>query len=89
VGEAEFRFHTRRDYMSILRLIEDTFNVAHLALRHANADDSMEFFDFSTGPPRRVCVLTPPLLVMHSASMSGAQLRTAVCLSGSHPHFSA
>jgi phospholipase C len=50
--------HTTRDYTSILRLIEDRFNVAHLTLRDANADDMMEFFDFSAGPQ----LLTPPVL---------------------------
>lgn len=50
--------HTTRDYTSILRLIEDRFNVAHLTLRDANADDMMEFFDFSAGPQ----LLTPPAL---------------------------
>jgi phospholipase C len=53
-----FVSHTTRDYMSILRLIEDRFNVAPLTLRDANADDMMEFFDFSGAPP----LLTPPTL---------------------------
>jgi phospholipase C len=52
-----FVSHTTRDYTSILRLIEDTFHVAPLpSLRDANADDMMEFFDFSAGPQ----LLTPP-----------------------------
>ena len=50
--------HTTRDYTSILRLIEDTFNVSPLTLRDANADNMMEFFDFSAGPR----LLTPPPL---------------------------
>jgi len=53
-----FVSHTTRDYTSILRLIEDRFNVAPLTLRDANADDMMEFFDFSGAPP----LLTPPTL---------------------------
>jgi phospholipase C len=53
-----FVSHTARDYTSILRLIEDTFNVPSLTLRDANADDMMEFFDFSSVPP----LLTPPTL---------------------------
>jgi phospholipase C len=53
-----FVSHTTRDYTSILRLIEDRFNVAPLTLRDSNADDMMEFFDFSGAPP----LLTPPTL---------------------------
>lgn len=53
-----FVSHTTRDCTSILRLIEDRFNVAPLTLRDANADDMMEFFDFSGAPP----LLTPPTL---------------------------
>jgi len=53
-----FVSHTTRDYTSILRLIEDTFNVTHLTARDANADNMMEFFDFSAGPR----LLTPPPL---------------------------
>ena len=53
-----FVSHTARDYTSILRLIEDTFNVPALTLRDANADDMMEFFDFSGVAP----LLTPPTL---------------------------
>jgi phospholipase C len=53
-----FVSHTARDYTSILRLIEDTFNVPPLTLRDANADNMMEFFNFSGGPP----LLTPPTL---------------------------
>lgn len=53
-----FVSHTTRDSTSILRLIEDRFNVAPLTLRDANADDMMEFFDFSGAPP----LLTPPVL---------------------------
>jgi phospholipase C len=57
-AKPSFVSHTTRDYMSILRLIEDRFNVTPLTLRDANADDMMEFFDFSSGPP----LLTPPTL---------------------------
>ncbi len=53
-----FVSHTSRDYTSILRLIEDTFNVPSLTLRDANADNMMEFFNFSGAPP----LLTPPTL---------------------------
>ena len=58
-----FVSHTARDYTSILRLIEDTFStssnpVKPLTLRDANADDMMEFFNFSGAPP----LLTPPML---------------------------
>ncbi len=53
-----FVSHTARDYTSILRLIEDTFNVPSLTLRDKNADNMMEFFDFSSGPR----LLTPPPL---------------------------
>jgi phospholipase C len=53
-----FVSHTTRDYTSILRLIEDRFNVPPLTLRDANADDMMEFFDFSGAAP----LLTPPIL---------------------------
>ena len=49
--------HTWRDLTSILRLIEVRFGVASLSARDANADDMMEFFDFST--PHW---LTPPPL---------------------------
>jgi phospholipase C len=54
-----FVSHTTRDYTSILRLIEDTFiNPANLpagtnpwlTLRDQNADNMMEFFNFSAGP---------------------------------------
>ena len=53
-----FVSHTARDYTSILRLIEDIFKVQSLTLRDANADNMMEFFDFSAGPR----LLTPPPL---------------------------
>lgn len=53
-----FVSHTARDYTSILRLIEDTFHAPSLTLRDANADNMMEFFDFSGAPP----LLTPPTL---------------------------
>jgi len=58
-ARANFVSHTTRDYTSILRLIEDTFvNPGNLpagtnpwlTLRDQNADDMMEFFDFSAGP---------------------------------------
>jgi phospholipase C len=57
-AKPSFVSHTTRDYTSILRLIEDRFNVAPLTLRDANADNMMEFFDFSGVPP----LLTPPTL---------------------------
>lgn len=57
-AKPSFVSHTTRDYTSILRLIEDTFNVASLTLRDANADNMMEFFNFSGAPP----LLTPPTL---------------------------
>jgi phospholipase C len=57
-AKPSFVSHTTRDYTSILRLIEDRFNVAPLTLRDANADNMMEFFDFSGVPP----LLTPPIL---------------------------
>ncbi|HJT70468.1 MAG TPA: alkaline phosphatase family protein, partial [Terriglobales bacterium] len=53
-----FVSHTTRDYTSILRLIEDRFGLQSLTLRDANADNMMEFFDFSGAPP----LLTPPTL---------------------------
>jgi phospholipase C len=49
--------HVWRDYTSILRLIEDRFNVAPLTARDAAADNMSEFFDFSS--PQ---LLTPPPL---------------------------
>ena len=57
-AKPSFVSHTARDYTSILRLIEDRFNVPALTLRDANADNMMEFFDFSGAPP----LLTPPTL---------------------------
>jgi phospholipase C len=53
-----FVSHTARDYTSILRLIEDRFHVPPLTLRDANADNMMEFFNFSGAPP----LLLPPTL---------------------------
>jgi len=53
-----FVSHTTRDHTSIIRLIEDRFNLQALTLRDANADNMMEFFDFSGAPP----LLTPPTL---------------------------
>lgn len=53
-----FVSHTARDYTSILRLIEDTFHLAPLTLRDKNADNMMEFFNFSGAPP----LLIPPSL---------------------------
>jgi len=55
-AKPSFVSHTTRDYTSILRLIEDTFSVAKLTARDNNADNMMEFFDFSAGPR----LLTPP-----------------------------
>jgi phospholipase C len=57
-AKPSFVSHTSRDYTSILRLIEDTFSVPSLTLRDANADNMMEFFNFSGAPP----LLTPPTL---------------------------
>jgi phospholipase C len=57
-AKPSFVSHTSRDYTSILRLIEDTFTVPSLTLRDANADNMMEFFNFSGAPP----LLTPPTL---------------------------
>ena len=57
-ARSSFVSHTTRDYTSILRLVEDRFNVAPLTLRDANADNMMEFFNFSGAPP----LLTPPTL---------------------------
>ncbi len=63
-----FVSHTTRDYTSILRLIEDAFiNPASLpagtnpwlTLRDQNADNMMEFFDFSAGPQ----LLNAPTLI--------------------------
>ncbi|MCU1272558.1 MAG: Phospholipase [Acidobacteriaceae bacterium] len=57
-AKPSFVSHTTRDYTSILRLVEDTFHVAPLTLRDKNADNMMEFFDFSGIAP----LLTPPTL---------------------------
>src|ERR1700688_1543935 len=57
-AKPSFVSHTTRDHVSILRLIEDRFNVQPLTLRDKNADNMMEFFDFSGAPP----LLTPPTL---------------------------
>jgi len=56
-AKPSFVSHTTRDYTSILRLIEDTFNAGSLTLRDANADDMIEFFDFTAGPR----LLSPPV----------------------------
>ncbi len=53
-----FVSHTARDHTSIIRLIEDRFNLTPLTLRDANADNMMEFFYFYGAPP----LLTPPTL---------------------------
>jgi phospholipase C len=52
-----FVSHTWRDYTSILRLIEDRFNVPSLSARDAAADNMMEFFNFSSP-----AWMTPPKL---------------------------
>jgi phospholipase C len=58
-AKPSFVSHTTRDYTSILRLIEDTFNVtSRLTQRDKNADNMMEFFNFSGAPP----LLVPPTL---------------------------
>ncbi len=49
--------HTWRDLTSILRLIEVRFGIPALSARDANADDMMEFFDFS-----KASWATPPSL---------------------------
>ena len=68
-ARANFVSHTTRDYTSILRLIEDTFvNPANLpagvnpwlTMRDQNADNMMEFFDFSAGPQ----LLNAPVIKM-------------------------
>jgi phospholipase C len=67
-ARANFVSHTTRDYTSILRLIEDTFVDPTklpagvnpwLTLRDQNADNMMEFFDFSAGPQ---LLSAPPLV---------------------------
>ncbi|HEU5233791.1 MAG TPA: alkaline phosphatase family protein, partial [Terriglobales bacterium] len=52
-----FVSHVVRDHTSILKFIEDRFGLQPLTARDANADDMMEFFDFST--PH---LATPPSL---------------------------
>ncbi|MGZ8900867.1 MAG: alkaline phosphatase family protein, partial [Limisphaerales bacterium] len=49
--------HTNREFTSILKFIEVRFGLAPLTRRDAEADDMLEFFDF-TAPAR----LTPPVL---------------------------
>ena len=75
----DFVSHTTRDYTSILRLIEDTFVAPAtlpagvnpwLTLRDKNADNMMEFFDFSAGPP----LLNAPVIK--------TQPTTGVCKTG-------
>jgi phospholipase C len=63
-AKPSFVSHTTRDYTSILRLIEDRFNVVPLTLRDTNADNMMEFFNFSGAPP----LLTPPTLPPQSTN---------------------
>jgi phospholipase C len=72
-ARANFVSHTTRDHSSILRLIEDTFiNPANLpagvnpwlTLRDQNADNMMEFFDFSAGAQ----LLNAPTLVPQPTS---------------------
>jgi phospholipase C len=51
-----FVSHVARDHTSILKFIETRFNLSPLTARDSNADNMMEFFDFSapsfaTPPP--------------------------------------
>ena len=66
--------HVWRDTSSILRLIEDRFGVSPLTARDANADDMIEFFDFSS--PH---LLTPPPLPTQPtpATLCNLSLETA------------
>jgi phospholipase C len=52
-----FVSHVARDHTSILKFIETRFNLQPLTARDANADNMMEFFDFSA--PQ---IATPPAL---------------------------
>ncbi len=52
-----FVSHVQRDFSSIYRLIETRFGMSPLNPRDANADDMLEFFDFS-----KPALLTPPSL---------------------------
>jgi phospholipase C len=52
-----FVSHVTRDHTSILKFIETRFNLPPLTARDSNADNMMEFFDFSA--PQLV---TPPAL---------------------------
>jgi phospholipase C len=52
-----FVSHVQRDFSSIYRLIETRFGMSPLNPRDANADDMLEFFDFS-----KPALLTPPHL---------------------------
>ena len=70
-----FVSHTTRDYTSILRLIEDTFVASAtlpagvnpwLTLRDQNADNMMEFFDFSAGPQ---LLSAPPILTQPTSGV--------------------
>src|SRR6185312_6274373 len=47
-AKPHFVSHVARDHTSILKFIEDRFGLQPLTARDANADDMMEFFDFST-----------------------------------------
>jgi len=58
-----FVSHLNRDHTSILKFIETRFNLKPLTARDSNADNMMEFFDFSS--PH---LLTPPALPSQSTS---------------------
>jgi phospholipase C len=56
--------HTQYEFSSVLRFIEDTFNLPSLTNRDAEANNMMDAFDFSQSPlpplvlPQRQCPLT-------------------------------
>ncbi len=52
-----FVSHTNREFTSILKFIETRYSLAPLTIRDAEADDMLEFFDFSAP-----AWLTPPVL---------------------------
>jgi phospholipase C len=56
-AKPHFVSHVARDHTSILKFIETRFNLQPLTARDSNADNMMEFFDFST--PQ---FATPPAL---------------------------
>jgi len=75
-----FVSHTTRDSTSILRFIEDTFVDPTklptgvnpwLTLRDQNADNMMEFFDFSAGPP--LLNAQPPVMQPSTGTCSNSK----------------